>query len=99
MIKKNNSSYSTKDLFLVKNELSLITMDEESILVELSNSPSSSTPVFPFFTNEGNSASSYLKNNNFKKPLSTKSSINLQSSSLFLNSTFLSDLRKLVILL
>ena len=96
---KNNSSYSTKDLFLVKNELSLITMDEESILIELSNSPSSSTPVFPFFTNEGNSASSFLKNNNFKRPLSTKSSISLQSSSLFLNSTFLSDLRKLVILL
>jgi len=95
----HDSSYSTKDLFLVKNELSLITIDEENILIELSNSPSSNTPVFPFFTNRGNSASSYLENRPFKKPSLKKSNVNLPSSSLFLNSTFLSDLQKLVILL
>jgi len=77
----------------------LITIDEENILIELSNSPSSNTPVFPFFTNRGNSASSYLENRPFKKPSLKKSNVNLPSSSLFLNSTFLSDLQKLVILL
>jgi len=90
-----NSLTSTKDLFLVKTELSLITSDEESILMELSNSPSSSTPIYPFFTNQNNSASSFLHNTAFKKPTKLNLSSESQTSSLFINSTFLNDVRKL----
>ena len=95
----NSLNSSTKDLFLVKSELSLITSDEESILMELSNSPSSSTPIFPFFTNSTTSASSFLRNNSFKTTKTVQPNLHFQSSPSFLNSTFLNDLRKLVILL
>lgn len=90
---------STKDLFLVKTELTLITADEESVLIELSNSPSSSAPVFPFFTSSNTSASSYLQNTTFIKPTKLQPKASSYSSTNFLNSTFLNDLRKLAILL
>jgi hypothetical protein len=94
-----NSTY-TKDLFLVKSELALVSVDEETVLVELSNSPSSSTPIFPFFTTTNNlPASTYLQNNSFKKPTKLQSKLFTQNSTSFLNSTFLNDLRKLAILL
>ena len=93
-----NSTY-TKDLFLVKSELALVSVDEETVLVELSNSPSSSTPIFPFFTTTNSPASTYLQNNSFKKPTKLQSKLLTQNSTSFLNSTFLNDLRKLAILL
>jgi hypothetical protein len=93
-----NSTY-TKDLFLVKSELALVSVDEETVLVELSNSPSSSTPIFPFFTTNNLPASTYLQNNSFKKPTKLQSKLLTQNSTSFLNSTFLNDLRKLAILL
>ena len=93
-----NSTY-VKDLFLVKSELALVSVDEETVLVELSNSPSSSTPIFPFFTTTNSPASTYLQNNSFKKPTKLQSKLLTQNSTSFLNSTFLNDLRKLAILL
>ena len=94
-----SKSASTKDLFLVKTELSLITADEENVLIELSNSPSSSTPVFPFFTSTNTSAASYLQDSTFRKPTKLQARVPSYSSTNFLNSTFLNDLRKLAILL
>ena len=89
---------STKDLFLLKTELSLVTTDEESVLIELSNSPSSSKPLFPFFTNN-NSTSSYLVNKSFSRSGLNSSQSFKYASINFSNHLFLKDLRRLALFL
>ena len=90
---------STKDLFLLKTELSLVTTDEESVLIELSNSPSSSKPLFPFFTNSNNNTSSYLINKSFSRSRLNSSQSFKHTSINSPNHLFLKDLRRLSLFL
>jgi len=90
---------STKDLFLLKTELSLVTADEENVLIELSNSPSSSKPLFPFFTNNNSNTSSYLVKKSFSRSKLTSSRNFKYTSINFSNHLFLNDLRRLALFL
>ena len=92
---------SSKDLFLLKTELSLISADDETVLVELTNSPSPKTPLFLFYTNTNLTPSNFLENSTFTKSSLTPSKASNQGYSFnkFFNSTLLSDLRRLAVML
>ena len=102
---------SIKDVFSSQTKPVLITAEEESILTELTNSPSSNTPLYPFYPCSNLSTSSYLKNHKIKKNISSFSTKSLSPSTLYVTSstqnfpsvfshtTFLNDVRKFITLL
>jgi hypothetical protein len=102
---------STKDVFSSQTKPVLISAEEESILTELTNSPSSNTPLYPFYPCSNLSTSSYLKNHKIKKGSSSFSNKSLSPSTLYVTSstqnfpsvfshtTFLNDDQKFITLL
>lgn len=104
-----NKTASIKDIFSSQNKPVMITSEEESILTELTNSPSSNTPLYPFYPHSNLSTSSYLKTSKLKKTTSTMKSLSPSTLSLtsstqsfptvFSNTTFLNDVRKFITLL
>ena len=92
---------SSKDLFLLKTELNLISADDETVLVELTNSPSPKTPLFLFYTNTNLTPSNFLESSTFTKssPTLLKAGNQGYVFNKFFNSTLLSDLRRLATML